>query len=485
MCGVRPTLALLGSLIGKSLVTLDESGESTRYRLLETVRLYAQEQLVEAGEAADTRDAHRDWYLSCTEEVPLDALLETERMAHFLDDQANLRAAMDWSAGQGRSDLVARQLLPISMAWTHSTALIDEASRSLRRVAESPQLEASIRADAMALFAFVGGYGERRSCVATQVRGALLGTRRKRSTLPRGRAHVGLASRRCDRGRVACRSTILRPLGAWYAACSGIAIDLLGSLTTLEEVASELDPAKNGWDRGATYQGLVVARLILDDADRALEDAHAFVVASDGYRDALFYAPLLMQGILEVLALAHLGRFDDARTRLLDVTRTALRTRHPLFANDCLVALAYITSRQGDAARAASLLEPVLSEGRMRMVATYPFVFWFLGELHAALSGVEVDPPLPSVAEATAHVMAINTGAATQIAQRRCGSRRSSWSSSRHRGPAPLSARCRWCRTRTSPRSRSGSRPRTGPEIPSGAVHSVPRVDSNTLTLSS
>ena len=157
----------------------------------------------------------------------------------------------------------------------------------------------------------------------------------------------------------------------------------------------------------------MVAHLILDEADRALEDARAFAVASDGYRDAFFLRMFLMQDILEVLALAHLGRFDDARAQLLDVTRTALRDRLPLYPNDCLVALAYITSREGGAVRAAALLEPVLSEGRMRMAATYPFVYWFLDELLGALSSVGVDTQLPSLAEATAHVMAINTGART------------------------------------------------------------------------
>ena len=221
ICDVQPTLELLGSLLAKSLVTMDESADVTRHRLLETVRAYAQARLVEAGEAADTRDAHRDWCLARTEAVPLDALLESGgTMATFVADHANLRAAMDWSAGQGRSDLVARQVLPISMAWTHSTALIDEASRWLRRVAESPQLETSVRADALALFAFVGGMasGDR----ALQRKYAELSLELDRSDRPFLADALMLLSRTNDAVEAAVRAG--RPsfarLARAYAACT-------------------------------------------------------------------------------------------------------------------------------------------------------------------------------------------------------------------------------------------------------------------------
>ena len=44
-------------LVDKSLVVADDSGGRTRYRLLETVRQYAQEKLGESGEADAVRDA--------------------------------------------------------------------------------------------------------------------------------------------------------------------------------------------------------------------------------------------------------------------------------------------------------------------------------------------------------------------------------------------------------------------------------------------
>ena len=52
----------LSLLVDKSLVVADDTGDGMRYRLLETVRQYAQEKLGESGEADDVRTRHRDYY---------------------------------------------------------------------------------------------------------------------------------------------------------------------------------------------------------------------------------------------------------------------------------------------------------------------------------------------------------------------------------------------------------------------------------------
>jgi predicted ATPase/class 3 adenylate cyclase len=62
-------LDLLTSLIDKSLVIAETQGQSSRYRLLETVRQYAQERLKEQGEAEQVRTGHRDHYLARAEEA--------------------------------------------------------------------------------------------------------------------------------------------------------------------------------------------------------------------------------------------------------------------------------------------------------------------------------------------------------------------------------------------------------------------------------
>ena len=85
-------------LVDKSLVVAEAGKGRTRYRLLETVRQYAQEKLGESGEGDDVRSRHRDYYTARA------ALLDAPRQAGLeaLIDEAeieidNLRGAFAWS----------------------------------------------------------------------------------------------------------------------------------------------------------------------------------------------------------------------------------------------------------------------------------------------------------------------------------------------------------------------------------------------------
>jgi len=62
---------LLASLVDKSLVVVDTSGSSVRYRLLETVRQYAREKLAEYGNAEEVKQRHVRFYLDLAEEASL------------------------------------------------------------------------------------------------------------------------------------------------------------------------------------------------------------------------------------------------------------------------------------------------------------------------------------------------------------------------------------------------------------------------------
>jgi hypothetical protein len=89
----------------------------------------------------------------------------------------------------------------------------------------------------------------------------------------------------------------------------------------------------------------------------------------------------LYGSILHVLALAHVGRYDQARTLLREVSTTVLSENYPVMSNDCAVALAYIASREGDHREAARLLAPVVTDARFTMFPMYFFVGSFLAHL--------------------------------------------------------------------------------------------------------
>jgi predicted ATPase len=106
---------LLASLVSKSLVTVQPE-PAARYRLLETVRLYAEERLLASGEAAELRSAHRDWLLAWLESLPV-AQLVWGRGEVLVPEADNLSAALDWSLEQDRPDLIARMASRMAGFW--------------------------------------------------------------------------------------------------------------------------------------------------------------------------------------------------------------------------------------------------------------------------------------------------------------------------------------------------------------------------------
>ena len=92
-------LPLLTQLVAKSLVKVDAAGEEARYTLLETIRAYAGERLLAAGEAPGLRERHAQYYRRLAETA--EAQLTGAQQGAWLDrlelEHDNLRAALRWS----------------------------------------------------------------------------------------------------------------------------------------------------------------------------------------------------------------------------------------------------------------------------------------------------------------------------------------------------------------------------------------------------
>jgi predicted ATPase/class 3 adenylate cyclase/DNA-binding CsgD family transcriptional regulator len=88
----------LSLLVDKSLVIADDTPHGTRYRLLETVRQYAQEKLHESSEGNDVRARHRDHYTATAAQLDAPAGADRERRIDWAETEIdNLRAAFAWS----------------------------------------------------------------------------------------------------------------------------------------------------------------------------------------------------------------------------------------------------------------------------------------------------------------------------------------------------------------------------------------------------
>jgi len=93
-------LDLLFQMINKSLVISDrEQGVETRYQMLETIRQYGREKLIESGEIEQIRNKHLDFYLTLAEKAePGLRGPEPARWYELLEtEHDNLRAALEWS----------------------------------------------------------------------------------------------------------------------------------------------------------------------------------------------------------------------------------------------------------------------------------------------------------------------------------------------------------------------------------------------------
>ena len=95
----EPSVDLVARLVDKSLLIAEASGNSTRYRLLQTVRDYWQRLLGETGELDEVRLRHLHHFSDLTENSgegwpAADADEMLERLAN---DYENIRAAIEWS----------------------------------------------------------------------------------------------------------------------------------------------------------------------------------------------------------------------------------------------------------------------------------------------------------------------------------------------------------------------------------------------------
>jgi predicted ATPase len=99
---LHQVLDQLSLLVEKSLVHVDDTGSIARYRLLETIRYYAADQLARTGEDRVTRTRHRDHYLAFAEEAEghLEGHGQSDWINRVATEYPNLRAAVTWSREQ-------------------------------------------------------------------------------------------------------------------------------------------------------------------------------------------------------------------------------------------------------------------------------------------------------------------------------------------------------------------------------------------------
>lgn len=95
------TLQLLTSLVDRSLVTVDRTGDETRYSMLETVRAFASKALDENGEKERAALSHARWFLELAELAELQGPAQSHWKARLTVEHENLRAAISHASEFG------------------------------------------------------------------------------------------------------------------------------------------------------------------------------------------------------------------------------------------------------------------------------------------------------------------------------------------------------------------------------------------------
>lgn len=131
-------LDLVTALVECSMVEVVERNGRVRYRLLETVRVYARQRLSERDDLDHLRDCHLAFHveLAGRARVGLSGGEPEEWMTRLAADLDDLRAAADWAAASGNVHALAGLTEPIVIFW-YGRGLSADVHRRLHDVADA------------------------------------------------------------------------------------------------------------------------------------------------------------------------------------------------------------------------------------------------------------------------------------------------------------------------------------------------------------
>ena len=154
-------LDLVAALAEQSLLEVVERHGRARYRLLETIRVYARQRLSGLDNLDRVRDRHLEFYvgLAARAQAGLNGGQPEPWMARLVADLDDLRAAMDWAAESGDVRGLVDLTEPVVRFW-FERGLSREVYRRLHDVADAPDTHVDERVRGLvtaALLALRGG----------------------------------------------------------------------------------------------------------------------------------------------------------------------------------------------------------------------------------------------------------------------------------------------------------------------------------------
>jgi len=159
--GISDALELLTHLVEKSLVVADAQATRPRYRMLETIRQYAREKLVDAEEAEAVCDRHLAYFLAFAE-ASEPHFFHPDQLRWYATTDAeldNVRAALEWSLAPERAEQGMRLANGLHRYWV-ARLYWREATGWLERLLAlpTPNLQSTLRAKTLFVSGHVANY---------------------------------------------------------------------------------------------------------------------------------------------------------------------------------------------------------------------------------------------------------------------------------------------------------------------------------------
>ncbi len=359
--------ALIEALIAKSLVARTERRQDSRFRLLETVKAYAEDRLVDSGEAADARQEHLAHFHRIATINGSDLGGELRLGVELHQDRSNITAAFEWAASTRQWTTAGELVIGARSAYDLFGHMIEIRALLARAIdqcpADNPELADWLRQGLMNPCAMLSDwaafnrhaaalaksptptahalgrmYQAWMACHATPDRALEL--------LDKAQAALDEAMPHSSRRSVRLAESFLCSARGLHAAYSGEIASALGQLQTSLKIEEEINfRSANTVQSGLRLAG--VCQIILGSPTQALHT----VVELDAYGIALFDGA-------DVRTLAHLELGDiDAAMHYLRIQVARGRTgRFPGEANDSVLLLAALARVEGDEATARELL---------------------------------------------------------------------------------------------------------------------------------
>ena len=391
-------LDLVTALADRSLLQVGEHDKRARYRLLETIRVFARDRLVELDDPARVRDRHLDFFIGLADRARTglggpDAAAWNTRLAA---DLADLRAAMAWAVDSGRPVAVLDIAEPTRRFW-FDRSRYSEMERWLRAAVDAPAATDTDRARGLVTASLVIGasgqsatahrLADRAVSVARTIEAgdtlALSLVLRASEGLSSGLASsqtiaadadeaVALAQRLEDH---ATRAIVLALAG--LTACDGRSLE--EGVGLFEQTVAVCEDAGVGFTRTAAHTQLGAYLLLTGELDRAHDHA----------QEGLVWARRIDRPGWEAFALAQLAVADlfaghiEAAANQLEEGEALLRARSlspnvfELYVGRWAALVAYRSGETDKARRAAETLRRTARERDARLFEAS--AMWLLG----------------------------------------------------------------------------------------------------------